>query len=761
MSKNTVIESNKRKFLPLGLLSKNGKKEKKKTTEGPLKFRTFQGVFTPTVLTILGVIMYLRGPWVVGNAGVIGAMGVITLATAITFFTALSMSSIVTNIRIKAGGAFSIIAQSLGLEAGGAIGIPLYFAQAFAVAMYVFGFREGWLWIFPDHPAILIDLITFLFIFLIANISTDFAFKMQYVVLAIIALSLVSIGMGFIEHPVNTDIKLFGDYKGSVENGFSGANFWVVFAVYFPAVTGIMAGANMSGDLEDPRKNIPVGTLAAVGLSYLVYMGMAVLVAFLATPQELLENYNILMDKAFFAPIVIAGLLGATFSSALSSLVGAPRILYALGQNKILFYNEKLTEVDKRGEPKFSLYFTSVIILLSLLMRDLNAIAPALTMFFLITYAMINVVVLIEQGLGQISFRPTLKVPILVPLLGAIGCFFVMFIINSTVGIVSIGLVVAMYVYLTRRKNLENEEGDTRSGMFNSLAEWSAKVVNKLPQADERSWQPNLLIPAENTNDVVRAYRAIYNLARPKGSLKILGFSTNGEDTKMAKRLPELCKYFMEQDISAGSAIVETDTYANGVLTCMQGLKASFFTPNTLFLSLTDESDKDEETAMILHKAREYGYGAYLYIPYRKVGLGLEKTINLWLDIRQVNRDLKFKIEELNVALLTAYLLGRNWKARLNIIVQIKDSQNQGSEKSSAMRFMKKLLTLARIRRNVEVHYIWGHFEKCLEEAPNADLHIFSIPPKKIELAKIRKWTEILETSCLLTVDGGGENALA
>jgi amino acid transporter len=458
-----------------------------------VKFGTFQGVFTPTLLTILGVIMYLRQPWVVGNAGIIGAIGIVTLASAITLFTALSMSSIVTNIRIQAGGAFSIIAKSLGLEAGGAIGIPLYIAQAIAVAMYVFGFREGWLWIFPEHPALLIDIVTFGVIFGIANISTDFAFKIQYVVLAIIGLSLVSIGMGFINHPINTNIQLFGDYKGSIENNFSGTNFWIVFAVFFPAVTGIMAGANMSGDLENPRQSIPIGTLIAIGLSYFVYIGVAIAIAFLATPKELLENYNVLIDKAFFAPIVLAGLLGATFSSALSSLIGAPRILFALGQNNILFFNEKLAKVDKKGEPKFALYLTSILVLLSLFLRDLNAIAPLLTMFFLITYAMINVVVLIEQGLGQLSFRPTLRVPILVPILGAVGCFFVMFIVNPTVAFISIGLIVAMYIYLTTLKSLETEDGDTRSGIFNSLAEWSAKVVGNLPEASERGWQPNLL----------------------------------------------------------------------------------------------------------------------------------------------------------------------------------------------------------------------------------------------------------------------------
>lgn len=114
-------------------------------------FGTFGGVFTPTLLTILGVIMYLRQGWVVGNAGLLGAWLIILLSFTITGFTGLSLSSVATNIRIGAGGAFSVISQSLGLEVGGSIGVPLYVSQALAVVMYIFGFRAGWLWIFPEH----------------------------------------------------------------------------------------------------------------------------------------------------------------------------------------------------------------------------------------------------------------------------------------------------------------------------------------------------------------------------------------------------------------------------------------------------------------------------------------------------------------------------------------------------------------------------------------------------------------------------------
>lgn len=131
------------------------------------KFGTMAGVFTPTFLTILGVIMYIRHPWVVGNAGILGTLLIIVIAVAITLSTALSLSSITTNIRIGSGGAFSLISQSLGLEIGGAIGIPFFFSQAIAVAMYVFGFREGLQSIFPEFsPLILDSLVLLLFYYL-------------------------------------------------------------------------------------------------------------------------------------------------------------------------------------------------------------------------------------------------------------------------------------------------------------------------------------------------------------------------------------------------------------------------------------------------------------------------------------------------------------------------------------------------------------------------------------------------------------------
>ena len=231
------------------------------TSSGVKKFGTFGGVFTPDVLTILGVILYLRLGWVVGNAGFLGTVLIILLAKSVTICTGLSMSSITTNIRIGAGGAYSIISKSLGLEAGGSIGISLYIAQTLSSALYIIGFTYGWLMIFPNHSPILISTIAWICLLAVSYTSAHFAVKLQYIIMAIIGLSLFSFLLS--PSPSISNVPSLGKF----EDG----NFWHVFAIFFPAVTGIMAGANMSGELKDPRRSIPIGTMTSIFVTMIIY----------------------------------------------------------------------------------------------------------------------------------------------------------------------------------------------------------------------------------------------------------------------------------------------------------------------------------------------------------------------------------------------------------------------------------------------------------------------------------------------------------
>ena len=193
-----------------------------------------------------------------------------------------------------------------------------------------------------------------------------------------------------------------------------------------------------------------------------------------ASVEELLNNYNIMIDKSFFPPLVIAGVLGATFSSALASMVGSSRILFAMGKHGVLPGSKWLEHTNKSGQPRNSMMVTGAMVFLAMLLRDLNAIAPLVTLFFLITYAMINVVVIIEQNLGLISFRPLFVVPRWIPWIGLITSLLAMFIINPILSLISVAVVFVVYGILSKRKLITPFE-DVRSGLFVSFAEWAAK----------------------------------------------------------------------------------------------------------------------------------------------------------------------------------------------------------------------------------------------------------------------------------------------
>ena len=719
------------------------------------KFGTMAGVFTPTFLTILGVIMYIRHPWVVGNAGILGALLIIVIAVAITLSTALSLSSITTNIRIGSGGAFSLISQSLGLEIGGAIGIPFFFAQAIAVAMYIFGFREGLEAMFPEIAPLILDSLVFALVLIIAFISTSFAFKIQYVIMAIIILSIASIVGGLFVNELNYNFVWLGDFQGSKENNFSGTSFWLVFAVFFPAVTGVMAGANMSGDLKNPRKNIPFGTLSAVIITTIVYMALVFVAALLATPQELLENYNVFIDKAFYAPIVLAGLLGATLSSALSSFVGAPRILLALGEKRILPKSDFLSKTNKKGEPFNAMLITAVVVIIGLSLRNLNTIAPLITMFFMITYAMVNIVALIEQSLSLPSFRPTLKIPLIVPLIGAFGSLTVMFIINAAVALASFILIVFFYYYLVKKK-LKSEAGDSRSGLFTALAEWSTKKTTQLsPNREVRSWRPDLLIPVTAPKDIRSAFKLIESIVAPKGSVKFLAVKSYDKDMedKLNVFLPDVSERLKKQNIATSYTFISGDDLSESLKISMQSLNAAFFKPNSLFLTVNGNKALHSTYQNLIAFAKLNKYSVLLYVPFENVGLSLEKDITLWLKNFPSNWKTTFDIDNNDLSILTSLLLQKNWRGRIKVKVGL---DHVGITKEEDIVLLNDLV---RFPVNSVIEHYQLDMEAELLKSNISDINIFQIQEGK----SIKEMIDMVNTtriSAIYCLDSLNENAL-
>ncbi|MEQ8420825.1 MAG: amino acid permease [Arenibacter algicola] len=689
-------------------------------------FGTFAGVFTPTTLTILGVIMYIRQPWVVGNAGVMGALGIVLLSVAITLTTALSLSSITTNIRIGSGGAFSLISQSLGLEIGGAIGIPFYFAQSIAVAMYIFGFREGLQTLTPDINPVLLDLVIFAVVMGIAFISTSFAFKIQFVILGVIVLSLVSIYGALFVNELNFNIQWIGQYPGSVENDFSGSSFWTVFAVFFPAVTGVMAGANMSGDLTNPRKSIPVGTISSVIITTIIYISLIFVAAVIASPDELAQNYNVFIDKALFGPIVLAGLLGATLSSALGSFVGAPRILLALGEKNILPKSKELARKSKKGEPVNAMLITAGLVLFGISLRNLNTIAPLLTMFFMITYAMVNIVALVEQTLGLPSYRPTLKIPIIIPAIGAFGSIAIMFVLNVIVALFSLIFIVLFYLYLVKM-NIKSAAGDSRSGLFTALAEWATKKTNSLRQEREvRSWRPDLLIPVTMPKELRSSFKLIHSIIYPKGSVKILALRNENETEQrnMENFLKNAVKKFKESDLSVSYSIIDNTDFNTTVNVSMQSLNAAFFKPNIIFISIDTATSNLSYYNKLIADTKKNNFGMIIYIPFATASLAIEKSINLWMTNIPADWKETFSVNNNNLSALTSLLICRNWKGNIDVHIL-----NNNPKLIFAENDIEDLKTMVRFPKRTTIKIHEGNLLENVAKEKNADVNIFNIEP--------------------------------
>ena len=668
----------------------------------------------------------------------------------------MSLSSITTNVRIGSGGAFILISQSLGLEIGGAIGIPFYFAQAIAVAMYIFGFREGLQTLVPGVNPIILDVGIFGLVMTIAFISTSFAFKIQYVILGVIALSLVSIYGALFVNDLNFDIEWIGKYPGSVENDFQGSSFWIVFAVFFPAVTGVMAGANMSGDLTNPRKSIPIGTLSSVILTTVIYVSLIFVAAVIATPDELAKDYNIFIEKSIFGPIVLAGLLGATLSSALGSFVGAPRILLALGEKNILPKSQVFAKTSNRGEPVNAMLVTAIIVLFGISLRNLNTIAPLLTMFFMITYAMVNIVALVEQTLGLPSYRPTLKIPIIVPAIGAFGSIAIMFIMNVLVALFSLIFIVLFYLYLVKM-NIKSAAGDSRSGLFTALAEWATKKTNNLsPTREVRSWRPDLLIPITIPKELRSSYKLIHSIIYPKGSVKILVLRNENENEQknMESFLKNAVKKFKETELSVSYTVIDNTDFNTTINVSMQSLNAAFFKPNIVFVSIDSISSNFAYYDNLLRDTKKNNFGTIIYIPFSTASLAIEKSINLWMTKIPVNWKETFCIGDNDLSTLISLLIRRNWKGNIDVHIL-----NNNEKLDISKTDIEDLRIMVRFPKNTTISVKQGDLLENVNKERNTDINIFNIE-KGMSIAEMVNIVNQSRISAIFCADSESENVL-
>ncbi|MRT93926.1 amino acid permease [Ancylomarina sp. 16SWW S1-10-2] len=644
------------------------------------KFGTFGGVFTPSILTILGVIMYLRFPAIIGQAGLINTIGIIFIAHIISITTSLSVASLSTDKPVQNGGTYFMISRSLGLPIGGTLGLALFVGLSFSVSLYLIGFSESFLqyWGIANNIANIriAGTIVLVAVTTITFISTSLAIKSQYFIMGTIVLSLFSIVLGNHDFaPTTVNLKPLA----------TSAPFMLLFGIFFPAVTGFEAGVSMSGDLENPRKSLPLGAVMAVGVGFVVYIALAFFYAFTVNSDALANDPDILFKISLVPQLVIAGIWGATLSSALGSILGAPRILQAIAMDKIA-HRVFAKGTGATNEPRNALLVAFVIAEVGILIGELDVIARIVSMFFITTYAFLNLASAIESWSSS-DFRPAFKIPRFVSILGALSAFIVMILLDF-MALAGATIVLGLLYFYLQRKELILETGDAWSSFWTNMAK-KALLKLSVQKVNTRNWQPNIILFSGGENARPHLIEMGLSLTGKLGALTDFKLLV-GQDSKPVRELSVdqrklTSDYFTRQ--------YSCKTIEDGMKTVTNAYGFTGFEPNTILMGWSKDLKNAEFLTHVLKDFKSKGLNA-IFLNYNKeVGFGKKQNIDIWWNG-------KGRILNLGLQIIKFLLIDPKWRdAKIRILI----INNNTFVGDTLQRDIKELLVDRRIAAEIKI----------------------------------------------------------
>ncbi|XP_031638851.1 bumetanide-sensitive sodium-(potassium)-chloride cotransporter isoform X2 [Contarinia nasturtii] len=649
-----------------------------------IKFGWIKGVLMRCILNIWGVMLFLRLSWVVGQAGIIEGVILILTTTVVTTITALSMSAISTNGVVKGGGTYYMISRSLGPEFGGSIGLIFSLANAVACAMYVVGFCESMNSLLASFGISIIDggvtdvriigSITIFILLIIVVVGMEWEAKAQIVLLIILLIAIGDFFIGTIFGPKSDIEKAKGfvgynatifrqnlqpDYR--VHDGVQ-HNFFTVFSIFFPAATGILAGANISGDLKDPSHSIPQGTIWAIFITATTYIIMAIAAgasvardatgrledtngtfAFLkaCTPGTchygLHNSFEVIELVSVFGPLIYAGCFAATLSSALASLVSAPKVFQALCKDK-LYPMESVQEWFARGygknnEPVRGYILTFIISIAFILIGELNAIAPLISNFFLAAYMLVNFSTFHASLAKPVGWRPTFRYyNMWLSLLGAVLCVAVMFLISWTTAVLTFAAVIALYLIVSYGKPEVNWGSTTQAQTYKN----ALLSVLQLNNVDEhvKNYRPQILVLSgmPNSRPILIDFA---DLLTKKLSLMICGHIIEGASTQRERVFlqRQAREWFKKHKIKGFYTIVDGENFETGARALLQASGVGKLKPNIVLMGYKADwqsCHKDELQSYFntIHKALDM----HMAVAILRVEKGLDYSRTLGED---------------------------------------------------------------------------------------------------------------------------------
>lgn len=534
------------------------------------KLNTFFGVMVPTILSMFSIVLFLRTGFVVGHAGLLHGLLMLFVAYFIISLTILSICAISTNGAVEGGGAYFMISRSLGPEFGGSIGLMFYLAKVCACGVYVLGLVEAILDVFGQDPGsgasqglrvlpqgywytVLYSSVVLLLCMLVCLVGAHIYAKASFLILLVVTVSLISIIISpLILSPQRFNIThTYGNnHSVTVNPSYTGFNsttmknnlgprysldystntmmsFATVFAVMFTSCTGIMAGANMSGELKNPSESIPKGTIMAVAYTFTVYVLLYLLLSSTCDRSLLLNDYAVFQRVNVWPPFVTIGVYCASLSAAMCSMIGASRILHALALDQLFGLPLAPAAVtSSSGNPWVSVLYTWALVQCTLFAGQLNVIAGIVTVFYLLAYAAVDLACLALEWASAPNFRPTFQIfSWHTCLLGIISCLVMMFVINPVYSSASIVLLLLLLLFLHYRSPTSSWGYISQALIFHQVRKYLLMLDSRKDHV--KFWRPQVLLMVSNPRSSCQLICFVNQLK--KGGLFVLGHVQIGD----------------------------------------------------------------------------------------------------------------------------------------------------------------------------------------------------------------------------------------
>ena len=701
-------------------------------------------VFFTAISTILGAVMFLRFGFAVGQVGMAGTLLIILVGHIVTIPTAMAIAEIATNQKVEGGGEYYIISRSFGLVIGSSIGIVLYFSQAISVAFYIIAFAEAFSslfdyllqnfhlhptleWLLSKKQTVSIPAL-FVLTAIVLIKGADLGVKTLYVVVATLFLSLVAFFIGQTDYGREHDLDIFANiadfkepaqptvdtatlsyFQDTIKDDYPNPNvpklspadlsrsadppqpplevfsFFTVFAIIFPAFTGMTAGVGLSGDLRNPSRSIPMGTLAGTICGMIVYLFIAYKLASSASPADLADTSRLVMAEIAWQGwwVIPVGLAAATISSAIGSILVAPRTLQAIARDRLI-PSRGINYWLSRGRGKNDEPYNATVVTVSLafvfiLMGELDAVAKIISMFFMVTYGSLCLISFLQHFAADPSYRPTFRSRWYISLFGAIACFGLMFFMNPGYAFFSLAVMVVFYLLVSRYNPEKKNLAVIFQGVIFQVSRQLQVFLQKTEKEQTASWRPSAVCISEQSFERLAAMDMLRWISQRYGFgtyiHKISGYLSKATHQEAKKAKERLIKMAEASDSNIYIDTLISPSYTSAVAQVIQ-LPGISGTENNVLLTEFSKSNPDNLEDIVdnfkLIKSVDFDL---LILGSTERGYGLKRSIHVWITSNDY--------ENANLMILLAYIIlgHREWKTGLIKIFAIYPEESVEDER--------------------------------------------------------------------------------